>query len=405
MDIEAFEEAAATARHAMEPQAFGAAIDLYAGELLPEDRYEAWTEERRAQLQELYLSLLTELAALLEERGEYEAATEALGRAVAEEPTREAAHEGLMRLYALSGRRREALSQYERLREVLSDDLGMGPGTEITRLQQEIWIGDFPVEEDFRSGAVPVSATAGKHNLPLSRTSFVGREREVLEVKRHLAMTSLLTLTGAGGCGKTRLALEAARDLVGAYPDGVWLVELAALSEPALVAQAVAQAVGVRERPGSPSPRRSLSSCERGSCSLVLDNCEHLVGAVAGLIDALLDHCPRLRVLATSRERLNAAGRGRLGRAFPDGAGCRTPGPGGTLSPGSSRLTSRLGSSCSGPDSAIRPSSWTWPTGRQSHRYAGAWRAYRTPSSLPPRARGCSPHGNSRTGSKIPLSC
>ena len=308
VDVEAFEEAAVGARHAMEPQAFGAAIDLYAGELLPEDRYEVWTEERRAHLREVYLSLLLELAALYEERGEYEAAIEALGRAVAEEPTREGAHADLMRLYALSGRRREALSQYERLREVLSDDLGMEPGTEITRLQQEIWIGDFPVEEDFRSGAVPVSATAGKHNLPLSRTSFVGREREVLEVKRHLAMTSLLTLTGAGGCGKTRLALEVARDLVGAFPDGVWLVELAPLSEPALLAQAVAQAVGVREQPGRSLTQTLQNDLRVKKTLLIVDNCEHLVGAVVGLIDALLDHCPRLRVLATSRERLNAAG-------------------------------------------------------------------------------------------------
>jgi predicted ATPase/DNA-binding SARP family transcriptional activator/DNA-binding CsgD family transcriptional regulator len=308
VDVEAFEEAAVGARHAMEPQAFGAAIDLYAGELLPEDRYEVWTEERRAHLREVYLSLLLELAALYEERGEYEAAIEALGRAVAEEPTREGAHADLMRLYALSGRRREALSQYERLREVLSDDLGMEPGTEITRLQQEIWIGDFPVEEDFRSGAVPVSATAGKHNLPLSRTSFVGREREMLEVKRHLAMTSLLTLTGAGGCGKTRLALEVARDLVGAFPDGVWLVELAPLSEPALLAQAVAQAVGVREQPGRSLTQTLQNALRVKKTLLIVDNCEHLVGAVVGLIDALLDHCPRLRVLATSRERLNAAG-------------------------------------------------------------------------------------------------
>jgi predicted ATPase/DNA-binding SARP family transcriptional activator len=308
VDVEAFEEAAAGARHVGEPQAFGAAIDLYAGELLPEDRYEVWTEERRAQLQELYLSLLVELGVLHEERGEYEAAAEALGRAVAEEPTREAAHEGLMRLYALTGRRREALSQYERLREALSDDLGMEPGADVTRLQQEIWAGDFPPEEDFRNGAVPGSVTAGKHNLPLSRTSFVGREREKLEVKRLLAMTSLLTLTGAGGCGKSRLALEVARDLVGAYPDGVWLVELAPLSDPALVAQAVAQAVGVREQPGR-SLTQTLQDALRVKKTLVIvDNCEHLVGAVVGLIDALLDHCLRLRVLATSRERLNAPG-------------------------------------------------------------------------------------------------
>src|SRR5919112_1830574 len=111
VDVEAFEEAAATTCHAMEPAAFRAAIDLYAGELLPEDRYEGWVEERRAQLKELYLSLLSALGARYEERKEFELGIEALSRVVGEEPAHEGAHGVLMRLYALLGRRREALSQ------------------------------------------------------------------------------------------------------------------------------------------------------------------------------------------------------------------------------------------------------------------------------------------------------
>ena len=110
VDAEAFEEAAVTARHALEPAAFRAAIDLYTGELLPGDRYEAWVEERRAELRGLYLSLLLALATLYEERKEFELGIEALSRVVGEEPTHEGAHGGLMRLYALLGRRREALS-------------------------------------------------------------------------------------------------------------------------------------------------------------------------------------------------------------------------------------------------------------------------------------------------------
>ena len=309
VDVDAFEGAAIGARHAGEPQAFKAAIDLYTGELLPEDRYEAWSEERRTQLQELYLSLLVELAALHERRGDYEAAIEALGRAVAGEPMREEAHAGLMRLYALSGRRREALGQYERLRQTLSGELGAEPGAETTRLQQEIWAGDFPPAEEVArpgAGAVPGRAGGGKHNLPLSRTSFVGREIEKLEVKRLLAMTRLLTLTGTGGCGKTRLAVEVARDLAGAYPDGAWLVDLAPLSEPSLVAQAVAQTVGVREPPGRPLTETLQDNLRARKILLVVDNCEHLIEDVVGLVDALLDSCAHLRVLATSRERLNA---------------------------------------------------------------------------------------------------
>src|SRR5215211_3421406 len=101
VDVEAFEEAAATARHALEPAAYRAAIDLYTGELLPEDRYEVWAEERRAQLQGAYLSLLLELARLYEEREELGEAIEAFQRVVTEEPGQEQAHAGLMRLYTL----------------------------------------------------------------------------------------------------------------------------------------------------------------------------------------------------------------------------------------------------------------------------------------------------------------
>jgi len=129
-----------------------------------------------------------------------------------------------------------------------------------------------------------------------------------MEVKRTLAMTRLLTLTGAGGSGKTRLALEVARDLVGAYPDGVWLVELAPLSEPDLVAQEVAGALEVSERPGLPLTDTLVEALADKEMLLVMDNCEHLAEAAAQLVDVLLDSCPCLKVLATSREPLDVSG-------------------------------------------------------------------------------------------------
>jgi predicted ATPase/DNA-binding SARP family transcriptional activator/DNA-binding CsgD family transcriptional regulator len=280
VDVDAFEEAATTARHATaEPAALGAAIDLYAGELLPEDRYEPWAEERRGQLKELYLSLLLELAALQEQRGEYGPAVELLRRVLAEEPTHEGAHVGLMRLHALSGRREASA--------LVSADFSAEEVPSVTR----------PVAEDRRHD-----------NLPLARTSFVGRGRESLEVKRLLAMTGLLTLTGAGGCGKTRLALEVARDLAGAYPDGAWLVELATLSEGTLVPKAVAEALGVPQRPGEPLVDTLAEVLGDRHVLLVLDNCEHLLESIALLVDRLLDSCPRLRILATSREALGVEG-------------------------------------------------------------------------------------------------
>src|SRR5918998_4024728 len=139
VDAEAFEEAAITARRSGDPAAYRAAIELYAGELLPEDRYEEWAETRRQELRRTFLSLLVELAGLYEERGveeELEPAIQALRRALAEEPSNEEAHVGLMRLHARSGRSGEALRQYVRLSEALSSGLGAEPSTSTRALRK-----------------------------------------------------------------------------------------------------------------------------------------------------------------------------------------------------------------------------------------------------------------------------
>jgi len=309
VDVEAFEERVAIARRGREPAAYRAALDLYTGELLPEDRYEEWAEGRREELRNTYLALRIELAEVYEERGEFGSAIEALGKAVVEEPAHEEAHVGLMRLYALSGRKEEAIRQFERLSEALARELGTEPGATARSLKEEIALERFPRASTPLAGPPPEEpADIGMHNLPAPRTSFVGREHEMVEVKRALAMTGLLTLTGAGGSGKTRLALEAARDLIGAYPDGVWLVELAPLSEETLVPQAVAGVLGVRERPGQPLTDTLVETLRPKTMLLVLDNCEHLVEAAARLVALLLESCPRLRIMATGREALRLMG-------------------------------------------------------------------------------------------------
>ena len=147
-----------------------------------------------------------------------------------------------------------------------------------------------------------------RHNLPDELTSFVGRDREFSEIERLIASTRLLTLTGAGGCGKTRLALRVAAASLPRFKDGAWVVELAPLSEAKLVTQSVATVLGVRE--GSTRSLRDsvLQHLRHRHILLVLDNCEHVIGACAELAEALVRGAPHLRILATSREGLGISG-------------------------------------------------------------------------------------------------
>jgi predicted ATPase/class 3 adenylate cyclase len=146
------------------------------------------------------------------------------------------------------------------------------------------------------------------NNLPRQLTSFIGREREMTEVKRLVSTTPLVTLTGIGGSGKTRLALKVAADVLGDYADGVWLVELAALSDPELAPKTVASTLDVPEQPGRPMLETLTEALRARALLLVLDNCEHLLAACAALAETLLRASPDLRILATSREPLDVPG-------------------------------------------------------------------------------------------------
>ncbi len=315
VDVDVFEAAVARARETGELSDYRAAVGLYGGELLPEDRYEGWAVARREAVSEAHLGLLLELSARLAEDGDAPAAIEVLERAVVIDPLHEEVHRALMRLFAAGGRRQQALEQYHQLREALSRDLEAEPDVQTGRLYRALLRGEVdpdPPERKprlqrarARDGRVAESA---RHNLPVALTSFIGREREVREVARLLDRNRLVTLTGAGGSGKTRLALEAATARLGAYREGVWLVELAGLSDPELVAAATASALGLTLPSQRPALEGLSAQLAQWQVLLILDNCEHLVSACAVMAGQLLAACPGLHILATSREPLRVPG-------------------------------------------------------------------------------------------------
>lgn len=166
----------------------------------------------------------------------------------------------------------------------------------------------FALDVACTSAESTASSSPPRHNLPQPLTSFIGREMQIAELKALLDNARLLTLTGSGGCGKTRLAMQLASEVAGAYPDGIWLVEFAALAEPALVPEAVAQVLGVKEQPGKHLMHTIAEHLASKHALLVLDNAEHVLEACAQVSDAVLRASARLSVLVTSRERLGIVG-------------------------------------------------------------------------------------------------
>jgi predicted ATPase/class 3 adenylate cyclase len=184
-------------------------------------------------------------------------------------------------------------------------DLGLHRLKDLTR-PEHVWQVNHPdLVTDFPALR---SLEARRHNLPVQLTTFIGRDLEVREVRKRLAINALLTLLGPGGIGKTRLALQAAAESVDDFEHGIWLVELSPISDPELVAQHVAAVLGVREEAGRPLAESIAESLEERTVLLVLDNCEHVVETCADLADHLLRSSAGLRVLATSREPLGVYG-------------------------------------------------------------------------------------------------
>jgi len=262
----------------------------------------AWVERRQAELAALHVRALELVADAASTSGDYAAAIAAAEEAVDLAPLHESTHQRLMGAHARAGDRGAALKAYQRCRELLAQELGVNPSPET----EEMYIGllsdePAPARPPESPGAVRPT------NLPASRTTFVGRRDQIHELRQLLGGARLVTLTGPGGVGKSRLAIRVAEELVGAYPDGVWLAELAGLADPSLVVPELLSVFGVPEMAGRPIDALANHLGDR-AVLLVLDNCEHVVSACASLCDALLQACDTLQILATSREPVGVPG-------------------------------------------------------------------------------------------------
>jgi predicted ATPase len=283
------------------------ALALWRGPALAEFADRPWAQAEAVRLEELRLAAREALVELRLAAGGHAGLVGELEGLVGAYPTRERLRGQLMVALYRSGRQADALGVYAETRRVLAEELGIDPSPELQRLQRQVLVQDPALE------AAAADRQQPRHNLPERLTSLVGREVELREVAKLVEQHRLVTVTGPGGAGKTSLAVAVAERLVARHPDGVWLVELAALSDPALLAEVVAAALGLGEAVepamAAPGPAGRLAGHVADKAMLlVLDNCEHLVGACAELARRLLQAGPGVRVLATSREVLGVPG-------------------------------------------------------------------------------------------------
>jgi predicted ATPase/DNA-binding SARP family transcriptional activator len=279
------------------PELSGVDFEVYQGDLLTE-LYDDWLLPAREHYRLLYVNALLQATELLRSRSEYKTAIEFAQQVLKNDATNERAHQHLMFCYTVTGEREHALQQYDTCRVILRDELGVQPAPETQALYN--WI------KQSVSG-VP-SLAARLTNLPIPISSFIGRGRELATIKQLVAKARLVTLTGAGGNGKTRLAIQSAMDLIDSFQDGVWWVELAPLTDPALVPAAVTKALGLNAQTDQPLLEALAHFLQTRQSLLILDNCEHLLDACAQLAEHLLLACPGLKILCTSRESLSLTG-------------------------------------------------------------------------------------------------
>lgn len=330
VDLHAFERLLSAPALGASAEQFSAAVDLYRGPFLEDlsladaPEFELWMLGKRTALQQRYEQALATLVRLADERNDLHEALRRAQQLTLANPLLEAAHGDLIRIYARLGQHGAAIEQFERYQRLLAAELGVAPDVALVSLVEEIRSGAWrpqpvaaPQEPDKRRATGERQRTP--HNLPSDLTSFVGREAELAQLAALLGNPDcrLVTITGPGGVGKTRLAIAAARDHArpgSPFADGVFFVALATLrptdtdsGAAALLAGTIAAAIGLPLAGAAPPPEQLVSALRDKAMLLVLDNFEHLIAA-AGLVHDLLAQAPALTLLVTSRERLRLYG-------------------------------------------------------------------------------------------------
>jgi predicted ATPase/DNA-binding SARP family transcriptional activator len=304
-DVLAFDEALRQGS----TESLAEALALYRAPLL-EDCYELWVSAEQEPRHEAYFGAVERLATHKQEIGALAEVIPLLREAAARDRLREGTHRLLMEALAATGNPQAATEVYRELRSALQKESNAKPSSELTALYNRIRaVASAPVPA---TGAPPpthnLPTKLAHYNLPRPLTGLIGRENEQAAIAECLHNACLVTLTGTGGIGKTRLALETAWEQQKLRPEGACFVDLAPLHDPNHLARVCAAALGLQEADGQPIQETLLEYLRPRALFLVLDNCEHLIDACATLVGQLLRDCPKLQVLTTSRQPLGITG-------------------------------------------------------------------------------------------------